>query len=88
MPGPPLLGVFEVEYQDQSRQLQTGDRLLLMSDGAYGGDVESAASPRLLESVERHRELPLQTFVDALARDLLEHARQPDDLTLLAVEML
>ena len=84
-----LLGVFESEFPVQQKQLRPRDKLLLFSDGVH----PPAAGPGslhdpLVEAARRHRHLAVQPFVDAVARDLLEESRHPEDFTLLAVEYL
>lgn len=82
-----LIGVFEAEYPIQQRQLLLGDRVLLYSDGVHppSAGPESPHDP-LTESVKKHRHLPLQSFVDQVATDLLQEADQPEDFTLLCLE--
>jgi sigma-B regulation protein RsbU (phosphoserine phosphatase) len=85
-----LLGVFETTFPSQARRLEPGDKLLLYSDGIDGGGVEGAAqgSASLLACAARHRALPVQEFIEQVARDLFSQARQTDDLTLLGMEVL
>jgi len=83
-----LLGVFDAEYPVQQRQLAVGDKMVLFSDGVHPPSAgPGGVHDPLVEAVERHRRLAVQPFVDAVARDLLETSRQPDDFTLLAVEL-
>ena len=82
-----LLGVFEAEYPVQQRQLRSGDKLLLYTDGVHPTATgPGGPNDPLVESAKRHRGLAPQPFVDQLARDLLEESRHPEDFTLLAVE--
>jgi len=85
-----LLGVFDTEFAVQQHPLRPGDKLLLYTDGVEAASFEGRppGSERLLACAARHRELPLQDFVDRLARDLVSQAKEPDDLTLLGLEML
>jgi phosphoserine phosphatase RsbU/P len=84
-----LLGVFEAEFPVQQRQLAVGDKMILFSDGVHPPTSgPGGLHDPLVEAVTRHRGLAVQPFVDAVARDLLETSRQPDDFTLLAVEMM
>ena len=64
--------------------------LLLYSDGIDNGSFEGApqGSPSLLVSAGRHRGLPIQEFIDQVARDLFSQVRQVDDLTLLGLEVM
>jgi serine phosphatase RsbU (regulator of sigma subunit) len=84
-----LLGVVEARFPVQSHHLQPGDKVLFYSDGidsARFADHEPG-TPSLLACAVRHRALPVQEFVDRLARDLFDGSAQPDDLTLLALEL-
>ncbi len=78
-----LLGVFESEFAQQSKQLQSGDKVLLMSDGV---PTTSSGSDPLIESARRHRNEPLQSFVDRVSQDMLEKSRNTEDFTLLGLE--
>jgi sigma-B regulation protein RsbU (phosphoserine phosphatase) len=84
-----LLGVVDASFPAQSHQLRPGDKVLLYSDGidtaCFDGQLPGAESLRACAG--RHRHLPVQEFVTVLARDLFGAAAQPDDLTLLALEM-
>lgn len=89
--GGTFLGLSEQNYLGAEVQLRPGDKVLLTSDGvrADGDDPQSPGhGARLIESVGRHRELPVQAFVDAVARDLLRSERLIDDLTLVGLEFL
>ena len=77
----------KMKYVDTTGRVEKFQRKYNWDKRKKAGAEELTASARLLASADAHRDLPLQTFVDAVARDLLEHARQPDDLTLLAVEL-
>lgn len=85
-----LMGVFDTAFRAQAHPLQPGDRLLLFSDGIdtarFEGRQEGVES--LLACAERHRALPVAELVERLAHDLFGHGGRPDDLTLLALEML
>lgn len=79
-PGP-FLGAFEAEFAAQYGQLEPGERLILTTDGGVApGDAPLAAS------ADRHRERRGQDFADAIARDLIAAATDPDDVTVLVVE--
>jgi phosphoserine phosphatase RsbU/P len=82
-----LLGVFESEFQVQQKQLRPGDKLVLFSDGVHPptSGPGSFHDP-LVESSKRHRNLPVQSFADSVARDLLEESRHPEDFTVVAIE--
>src|SRR4051794_18538920 len=85
-----LLGVFEAQFSDRTHRLSPGDKVLLYSDGVDGASFEGRESgtDSLIACAERHRGLPIQAFVENLARDLFSTASRPDDLTLLGLEML
>jgi sigma-B regulation protein RsbU (phosphoserine phosphatase) len=84
-----LLGVVDAKYPARTHHLQTGDKVLLYSDGIDSAtfDGQPPGTPSLLACAERHRGLPAQAFVDQLARDLFAESPRPDDLTLLALEV-
>ena len=69
--------------------MKPGDKLLFYSDGidnaTYDGKPPGADS--LMACAARHRALPVSTFVQEVASDLFGGAAQPDDLTLLGLEM-
>lgn len=85
-----LLGVFDTSFPDSTQRLSVGDKLLFYSDGidAATFDGKTPGTESLIACAERHRELPIQDFVAALAQDLFGRDNQPDDLTLLGVELL
>jgi sigma-B regulation protein RsbU (phosphoserine phosphatase) len=84
-----LLGVLDAQFPARTHRLAPGDKILLFSDGIdsarFEDRPEGAAS--LLACADRHRGLPVQEFVETLARDLFGGLAQPDDLTLLGLEM-
>ena len=84
-----LLGVFDTEFSNKSHRLRTGDKLLLYSDGidTASFDGRPAGAESVLACASKHRSLPVQELVDRMACDLMEEASQPDDLTLLGVEI-
>jgi sigma-B regulation protein RsbU (phosphoserine phosphatase) len=82
-----LLGVFDTSFPIQRQKLRPGDKLLLFTDGLGLQEGSPDATPELLASVERHRTLPAQEFVDQLHTDLFATATHPDDFTLLAAEL-
>jgi serine phosphatase RsbU (regulator of sigma subunit) len=84
-----LLGVVEGEYVSQSRQLRSGDKLVLVSDGLVPAKEGGPPVGDLVRTAaERHRGLPVQSFVERVTAELLTLTRQPDDFTLLGLEML
>ena len=85
-----LLGVLDATFPTQAHPLRPGDKVLLYSDGVDTAVFEGGppGADSLLACAERHRALPIQEFVSRLARDLFGGAAQPDDLTLLGLEMV
>jgi serine phosphatase RsbU (regulator of sigma subunit)/CheY-like chemotaxis protein len=85
-----LLGVVDAVFPARNYPLKPGDKVLLYSDGIDTGHFENHApgSDSLLACAKRHRDMPIQPFVDRLARDLFGTSEQPDDLTLLGLEVL
>lgn len=81
----PLLGIFDAEYPAQSRQLRSGDKVLLYSDGVTLVDSPGGADA-LLEAVGKYRNDPLTAFVDQVSRDLLEQSHNTEDFTMLGLE--
>jgi sigma-B regulation protein RsbU (phosphoserine phosphatase) len=84
-----LLGVFETSFTVERRRLRPGDKVLLCTDGLdLAGDEEKGGwHERLLACAAQHRALPVQEFVEQLARTLLEPIGQADDFTLLGLEI-
>jgi serine phosphatase RsbU (regulator of sigma subunit) len=87
VPGP-FLGTVETAYQEFRAALAPGDRLLIGTDGTRPDGDPHPTSDGLLAAAARHRDLTGPGFVDAVARELLQHARHADDFTLLGVEMV
>jgi sigma-B regulation protein RsbU (phosphoserine phosphatase) len=85
-----LLGISEAEFAEQQYTLQLGDKLLLYSDGIDHARFEDnpPGHMSLKACAERNAQLPVQAFVAQLARDLFGAATPPDDLTLLAFEII
>jgi sigma-B regulation protein RsbU (phosphoserine phosphatase) len=83
-----LLGVVDASFPAQTYRLRPGDKVLLYSDGIDSAAFEGqpAGMDSLLACAIRHRDLPVQEFLDRLSRDLFGAAAQPDDLTLLGLE--
>jgi sigma-B regulation protein RsbU (phosphoserine phosphatase) len=85
-----LLGVYAASFAAQTHRLGPGDKILVFTDGTE--NVSFAGHPAGAESLAAcaalHRDLPAQEFVDQVARDLSHQAEPPDDVTLLALEVL
>jgi serine phosphatase RsbU (regulator of sigma subunit) len=87
VPGP-FLGTADITYPPLSGTLALGDRLLIGTDGTRpDGDPGPIGSDRLLDAAAKHRTLGGAAFVDAVARELLQHVRHADDFTLLGIEL-
>jgi sigma-B regulation protein RsbU (phosphoserine phosphatase) len=84
-----LLGLFETEFATETIRLGSGDKFLLHSAGAdwFFADGKPTGAESFLMLAARHGTRAVQEFVDHLAHDMLEEARQPDDLTLLGLEL-
>lgn len=83
----------DVEYDEHSIQLASGDRLLLYTDGipeAMNPEAEQFGEKRMLESIARSRSNSLEESVASLVCDVEEWcspAGPKDDVSLLAMEM-
>jgi len=85
-----LLGVVDATFPTHTYRLRPGDKVLLYSDGVDTATFEGNATgaDSLTACAERCRDLPVREFLPRLARDLFGGEAQPDDLTLLALEMV
>jgi len=85
-----LLGVFETKFRVHTAQLNTGDKLLLYTDGMDGASFEqhSVGLASLLAAAARFRDLPIGELVERLASDLFAQTRQHDDLTIFGMEIV
>jgi phosphoserine phosphatase RsbU/P len=84
-----LLGVVDATFPARTYQVKPGDKVLLYSDGIDTGCFEHhpPGAESLSACAARHRDLPIDDFVNRLARDLFSTSEQPDDLTLLGLEV-
>ncbi len=84
-----LLGIVDTEYELQERTLGSGDKVLFYTDGLDGCTFENLPAGResLLACAARHRAEPGVQFLDRLSNELVPQPDQPDDLTLLALEV-
>ena len=80
-----MLGQAEANHPLQSATLKAGDRLLLFTDGLHGTDP--ATRPALLAAADKHWALPLPSLVELLTQDLLSQTPDPDDFTMLGLEL-
>jgi serine phosphatase RsbU (regulator of sigma subunit) len=85
-----LLGVFETHFAAQVCRLQPGEKALFYTDGtdAVSFEGHSPGTESLLACVQRHQTLPVTELVDRLAHDLFHQMEQPDDFTLLGLEVI
>jgi phosphoserine phosphatase RsbU/P len=84
----PFLGTAETTYPIHSARLESGDKLLVGTDGlrAEGtpGPVEDA---KLLAAATRLRELAGQRFVDSVVAQMSSEIVHEEDVTLMSVEL-
>jgi sigma-B regulation protein RsbU (phosphoserine phosphatase) len=85
-----LLGVVDAHFPARTYTLLPGDKVLLYTDGIDSASFENQepGTASLVACAARHRTLPVHEFVDQVARDLFGGKAQPDDLTLLGLEIL
>jgi sigma-B regulation protein RsbU (phosphoserine phosphatase) len=86
------VGVGMADYQEQVVRLQTGDRLVLYSDGlteARNADGEHFGTRRLLGALEQTCHLPLGESLNALLENVegWRGNTRHDDIAILAAEM-
>lgn len=81
----PLLGPAETKFPVRRVQLFPGDRVLLFTDGLHGTAPDQASE--LVAAAEPHRGLALTSLVECLTQDLLTKTAEPDDFTMLGVEL-
>jgi sigma-B regulation protein RsbU (phosphoserine phosphatase) len=84
-----FLGVYDTQFATAVHPLRSGDKLLLFSDGVDAAQFSdnSAGNASVLACTARHRDLPIQEFIELLGRDLFSQGGRTDDLTLLGVEL-
>jgi sigma-B regulation protein RsbU (phosphoserine phosphatase) len=84
-----LLGIFDTPFPVQKHSLRPGDKVLLYTDGLEppSAEVSGTGTDLLFAAAARHRELPVEAFVERLSTDLLRDGSQPDDFTLLGLEV-
>lgn len=89
-----LLGVFpEATFEQQSVQLQLGDKLFIFSDGAEPilGDSDADGHFRFNEVFTEISRLPIEPMIEALSDVAKDYAFKPgeiDDVTAIAMEIL
>ncbi len=87
--GGPVLGILPIApYSEQHTRLETGDMLVLYSDGvteANNLNQDEYDEERFIEVLTANREKPAVEIVEAVTRSLAEFtagAPQADDITL------
>jgi sigma-B regulation protein RsbU (phosphoserine phosphatase) len=85
-----MLGVFETEFQTESKQLAPGDKLLLSTDGAFPdrGADEKWEKTELFQAIKIRASAPVTEFVSQLAEQFVGDRKLEDDATLIALEFL
>jgi serine phosphatase RsbU (regulator of sigma subunit)/predicted enzyme related to lactoylglutathione lyase len=84
-----VLGIFkEWDCTIGERELRSGDTLVLYTDGiteAWNAVEEEFGESRLVEALQRRRELPSADLRDAIVEEVLEYSsrEQHDDVTLI-----
>ncbi|NQT25275.1 SpoIIE family protein phosphatase [candidate division KSB1 bacterium] len=87
-----FLGSYDLAYQTEKVTLQSGDLLLVYTDGvteAWDHDEEEYGDARLIQTTLTHRDLPAQAIMDAIQNDVELHvsgAPQSDDFTCLLIK--
>lgn len=91
-PGFVLAGIENIPYESSRCQMERGGRLFLYTDGlseAQNAAGELYGEERLLESINRHRTLPLQEMLRSVRADIdafVGEAEQFDDMTMVVLE--
>jgi len=81
------------QYQEKTIQLQRGDRVLLYTDGLTGAlnaRGEILGRKRLVELVKTHAREDIESFLDAIADEIMlfsGDAPQPDDIAVMVMEL-
>jgi sigma-B regulation protein RsbU (phosphoserine phosphatase) len=91
LPGVPLGSFAGVTYDEIELELQPNDLMVFCTDGIFETSDERGSefgSRRACEVVERYRDAPVQTIVDAMFAAVMEFrgsSAQTDDMTVVAV---
>jgi sigma-B regulation protein RsbU (phosphoserine phosphatase) len=91
LPGVPLGSFAGVTYDEMELELRPNDLFVFCTDGIFESSDERGSefgASRAAAVVERHRDDPVQTIVDAMFDAVLqfrEGAAQTDDMTVVAV---
>jgi len=93
--GGPVLGILAIApYSEMTAQLGNGDMLVLYSDGvteATDNSLEEFGEERFIEVLQRHRQEPANTIVQAVTKALADFtagAPQADDITMVVAKRL
>ena len=87
-----VIGAFkEWECSVQERQLRAGDRLVLYTDGvteSFNELGEEFGEPRLVEALQRHRNLPAPELLKSLVNEVRRFGTetQNDDITMIVAQ--
>jgi sigma-B regulation protein RsbU (phosphoserine phosphatase) len=84
-----LLGIVDTQYELQTQTVRPGDKILFYTDGLDSCTFEnhSAGKESLLACAARHRTKRAADFIERISNELIPQPDQPDDLTLLALEV-
>jgi serine phosphatase RsbU (regulator of sigma subunit)/outer membrane protein assembly factor BamD (BamD/ComL family) len=80
-------------YEEKTTKLNSGDRLILYTDGipeAQNRSGEKYSNKRMERFIIKNKDMPLEDFTEAMLRDVHEYAEgndSADDMSLLAVEL-
>jgi sigma-B regulation protein RsbU (phosphoserine phosphatase) len=91
LPGVPLGSFAGVTYDEMELELRPGDLMVFCTDGVFESSDERGSefgARRACEVVERYRNAPVQTIVDAMFAAVIDFrgsAVQTDDMTVVAV---
>jgi sigma-B regulation protein RsbU (phosphoserine phosphatase) len=85
-----LLGIADTKYELQAKTVRPGDKILFYTDGLDCCTFEDLPAGResLLACAGRHKAEPAQDFIDRLSSEMMPQPDQPDDLTLLVLEVM
>ena len=85
-----LLGIVDTKYELQTQTVRPGDKILFYTDGLDCCTFEDQPAGResLLACASRHRSEAAQDFIDRLSSEMAPQPGQPDDLTLLVLEVM
>jgi sigma-B regulation protein RsbU (phosphoserine phosphatase) len=88
-PTGPLLGVLQMPFEQAVVPMETGDRVVLYSDGAmtasWGDD--GYGTDGLVDRMKRRGGAPLQGLIDDALASVSFESKLADDIAILAVEL-